>query len=139
MVVDHWTPGTKVALLPGPTGLKLAKIEMGIILALFPLLAILVAGMAIAGEGYASSPFLTLIMVLVAGDIVSSSIASARCNRKLRAEVRAGYTTSARRFNEVDQVDVHTGYVIRVAGEPPLTRGQYDERAERIRDHIKEM
>lgn len=137
MVVDQWLPGAKVALLPGKTGNQLAKLEIVIILALFPLLVLLSAGMAMTGEGYASSPFLTAIMVLVACDLISSSIVSVRCHQRFRAEASAGYTTSARRFNEVAQVDVRTGYVIRAAGERPLTRGQYDERAESIHAYIR--
>jgi hypothetical protein len=138
MVVDQWAPGKIVRLLPGATGARLAKIEIGILFALFPLLAILVAGMAITEDGYASSPFLVMVVVLIAGDVVLSSVVSARCNRKFRAEAKAGYTTSARRFNDVDQVDVQTGHVIRIAGERPLTRNQYAERVDRIRAHIQD-
>jgi hypothetical protein len=138
VVVDQWVPGAKVTLLPGKTGNQLAKAEVVILLALFPLLAILVAGMAITGAGYASSPFLTLVMILVVCDVICSFVVSALCDRKLRAEARAGYTTSVRRFNDVAEVEVRTGYVIRAAGEPPLTRDQYADRAARIHAHIKE-
>jgi hypothetical protein len=137
-VVDQWVPGMKVALLPGKTGNQLARAEVAIILALFPLLVILAAGMAITQDGYASSPFLTLVMILIVCNVLSSSVVSALCNRRLRAEARAGYTTSVRRFTEVAEVDFRTGYVIRAAGEPPLTRDQYADRAERIHAHIQE-
>jgi hypothetical protein len=138
VVVDPWVPGAKVTLLPGKTGNQLAKAEVAILLGLFPLLAILVAGMAITGARYASSPLLTLVMILVVCDVVSSFVVSALCDRKLRAEARAGYTTSVRRFNDVAEVEVRTGYVIRAAGEPPLTRDRYDERAARIHAHIEQ-
>jgi len=121
MVVDKWAPGAKVAMLPGASGFKLARIEIRIILALFPLLLTLVAGMAITGGGYGSSPFLTVVMGLIICDVVGSFIASALCNSKFRTEKRAGHTTSTRRVNEVAKVDIDTGYVIRLAGEPSLT------------------
>lgn len=138
MVVGQWMPGAKVVMLPGASGFKLAKIEIGTLLALFPLLLVLVAGMAITGNGYGASPFLTLVMSLIVCDVIGSFVASVLCNRKFRAEERAGYTTSTRRFNQVDEVDVDTGYVIRLAGEPSLTRDQYAKRVERIRAHIEE-
>lgn len=139
MVVDQWAPGVKVAMLPGVSGFKLAKIEIGILLALFPLLLILVVGMVITGGGYGSSQFLTVVMGLIVCDVIASFIVSAACNRRFRAESGAGYTTSTRRFNDVDEVDVASGCVVRLAGEPSLTRDQHAQRVARINAHSRNI
>lgn len=61
------------------------------------------------------------------------------CNKlgdaKEKAELRAGYTTAARGNNEVARVHSPTGIVMRRAGQPNLTRAQWEQAMCRVRDY----
>ncbi len=53
-------------------------------------------------------------------------------NRKERAELAAGYTTSAQGNNEVVRLHSPTGVVMRNAGEPNLTKLQWEAAMARV-------
>ena len=53
--------------------------------------------------------------------------------RKLKAEVRAGYTTSAQGFNQVRRVHSPTGVVMREAGQMNLSRAEWESAMVRVR------
>jgi hypothetical protein len=107
---------------------------MGIVLLSVPpglvLLLVLAVGMMIRGEGFGGSVFLTSVMVVILVDIAFAFVATTWFGFRRAEEVRAGYTTTANEFPRLPQVDPTTGMVIRLAGEPLLSR---EERRERIR------
>lgn len=59
------------------------------------------------------------------------------CNKvgdhKGKAEIRAGYTTSAQGNNEVVRLHSPTGVVMREAGQPNLTKPQWEAAMARVR------
>ena len=54
-------------------------------------------------------------------------------DRKRKAEASAGYTTSAQGNNEVVRLHSRTGVVMREAGQPNLTKPQWEAAMARVR------
>jgi hypothetical protein len=117
-------------VLPGRSAWSI----MGVVLLSVPpglaLLLMLAVGMSVSGEGYGGSVFLTSAMVAILVDIAFAFVTMTWFGFRRAEEVRAGYTTTANEFPHHPQVDPTTGMVIRLAGEPLLSR---EERRERIR------
>lgn len=101
------------------------------------LLLVLVVGMIATGQGYAETPVLVGAMLLLLMDaiILAPAVVIALHVRK-SSEVRAGYTTVTNQYPEVDQIDPNSGYVVRLAGEETLSRGEYFERIRLIREAV---
>jgi hypothetical protein len=118
------------------SGRKLAQIGIMLVGALLLLLVVLSAGMAISGEGYASSPFLSVVMLLMIVSFIAELVVSALRGRRFKKEAKAGYTTSTRRYLDVPEVDPETGCVVRLAGESPLTPALHEERMRLIREFL---
>jgi hypothetical protein len=97
-------------------------------------MVILVTGMLLRGSGYGGSPFLTGVMVLVLLDILYLVFIVVWSSIRKRREVRAGYTTVANQYREVEQIDPKTGRIVRLAGEELLTRDEYLRRVALIRE-----
>jgi hypothetical protein len=122
-----WIPGPDLVrreLLPGPTSVELEESERGKV-ALFFLtgLAVGIVGGVLAFLGWPAGIALIVLGVLI---FVIPIIPLTRRYRARRQEEHdAGYTLSRSGPRECDFVDPATGFVFRAAGEPPLTRAQY--------------
>jgi hypothetical protein len=57
-----------------------------------------------------------------------------RAGARTRAEHLAGYTVSRRKAPDIPQVDARTGYVIRPAGAPELSKQQEAAAVKRVRE-----
>lgn len=136
MVVEVWRPGIKKRVLAGVSSRNLAQIGFVLVIVLLILLIILVVGMATTGEGYASSRFLSVVMVLMIATFVAEVAVTGLRARRTKREIRAGYTTSTRQHLELPEVDPETGCVVRLPGESPLTPGLAEERMRLIREFL---
>ncbi|WP_454859215.1 hypothetical protein [Promicromonospora soli] len=130
MADETWRPGIEMDTLSGRSvwsimGFVLLSVPPGLVL-----LLVLAVGMMVSGEGYGGSAFLTSVMVVILVDIAFALVTTTWFGFRSAEEVRAGDTTTANEFPHLPQVDPTTGVVIRLAGEPLLSR---EERRERIR------
>lgn len=126
---DH-SPVRVVELVPGPPLRRLqhdlAKSAGGLVVSGF------LAGLAVAIWGRDYPPIaLALVgiaLVLAAATLVLIPLAFRQRSR----EAAAGYTTAPTAFINLATVDDRTGAVLREAGEPLLSSGEYDSQ----RSHV---
>ncbi len=130
-MVSEWVPGERRDMLSGRPGIVWGRWMLGCALAV-PVLAVLLAvGMGVSGRGYGESYVLFAGMAILGADVLALVVFQILASVKLRAEHRSGYTT-ARDEVDFDEVDYRSGYVIRRAGEPLLSREQREFRAHAI-------
>ncbi|MDR7382217.1 hypothetical protein [Promicromonospora iranensis] len=101
------------------------------------LLIVLVVGMLVRGTGYGGSPFSTVVMIAILLDAAFLNWVVIWVQAKKRREARAGYATVMNEKSGLEQVDSRTGRVIRLAGEPFLTRQEHLRRIGLIRESVK--
>ncbi|WP_295127634.1 hypothetical protein [uncultured Leifsonia sp.] len=78
-------------------------------------------------------PAAVAFIVTVIGGMGFGWVCSLMSDRKERAELAAGYTTSAQGNNKVVRWHSPTGVVMREAGEPNLTKPQWEAAMARVR------
>lgn len=136
MVVENWRPDIRVELVKGASAKRWAQWMTVFALSGLILLAILFTGMALSGSGYGESPFLVAVVGLLVVDAISALVAFLGTLRVERRERLRGYT-STREHLELLEVDISTGYAMRMPGEKPLSREERNRRVEtieRVRD-----
>jgi len=90
-------------------------------------------GIAIRGAGYADSPALAALLILMILGGVYYIVSSVRFGRRLKAEARAGYTTCVGQAESLDEVDWKSARVIRLGTEPPMDRAELQKRTDAVR------
>lgn len=121
-------------LLPGPTVFQWSGYAlMSCALGLVGMIGALVCAVTIVSASQQWDPvtitFLALLLLGFAGGWVLNKLS----DRKGRAELAAGYTTSAQGNNEVIRLHSRTGVVMREAGQPNLTKPQWEAAMARVR------
>jgi hypothetical protein len=93
----------------------------------------LICGLTIVSASQQWDPvtitFLALLFLGFGGGWVLNKLS----DRKGQAELAAGYTTSAQGNNEVMRLHSRTGVVMREAGQPNLTKPQWEAAMARVR------
>lgn len=93
---------------------------------------VLVIGMLAIGGGYGESGILTALMGLILIDVLLLCYFGTMSAWRERAERKHGYTTVLDKTG-LCEVDIDSGYVIRLATEKPLKPAERDERRAAIR------
>ena len=78
-------------------------------------------------------PFVVVWLVTSVGDIIALNLIIVS---RGKAERAAGYTTVPTGDADLDRVDPHTGIVLRDAGQPRLTRGQWRIARRQAREYV---
>jgi hypothetical protein len=126
-MVGPWVAGQSYPVLAGTPAIRWGRRAL-LATAIVPVLIVMLGiGMALSGEGYGESGFLVIVMAVLVVDVVLMCVFYALSAIKERAERKSGYSTVRDRSN-LCEVDVESGFIIRLAGEPPL---RLDERARR--------
>lgn len=129
-----WSPGIKHEMVPGRPALFWSRafrwiryVWLGSIL--------WIAWLFVRLYGEPASPlFIGLIFLLGASVIGMRVIGDGPWKRRKDAELTAGYSTVLGGELGVDFVDAKTSRVIRLAGEPPISRDEYRSRLAAIRE-----
>ncbi len=78
-------------------------------------------------------PVTFAFMLLFAGGLAVLTFGVWMMNRKAKREVDAGYTTMAQGYYNVERRHSPTGVIMRAAGEPALTREQWERAMQSVR------
>ena len=87
----------------------------------------------------ALDPVIVTAMTVCIGGWTLVMVLKPVSNRKEKAEILAGYTTSAQGNNEVARLHSPTGVVMRNAGEPDLTKPQWEVAMTRVRAYQESL
>jgi hypothetical protein len=120
-------------LLPGRTVNQLggyALCSMGV--ALIGMVGALVYAFTIVARDQRWDPFTVGFLTLFGLGILVAWIFNLVGDRKGKAEVHAGYTTAAQGNNQVARLHSPTGVVMRSAGEPNLTKVEWEAAMRRV-------
>jgi hypothetical protein len=121
----------RVELLRGDSSIEILRGAWGA--ALYVSIVIAVVGTVILlGRDDIQLVWIVPVTLLSGGAILAFRYY--RAGIRTRAEHRAGYTVLRRKAPDIPQVDAMTGYVIRPAGAPELSKQQQDAAVKRVRE-----
>lgn len=138
MTEEEWRPDLVGEMRSGKsawewTGYSLWAVWPGLLL-----LAIVMIGMLITGKGYGEVQFLTVVMGMFLATVAYAVVTGFIAQMRRSEEKRAGYTTTTNEFPHLPQIDPRTKRIVRLAGEPLLSREQYQDRIRLINEAIAE-
>jgi hypothetical protein len=134
--VEEWSVDLRQDTLPGKSAWAIAGLITRGVGPAIALLVALFAGMLITGQVYLESPVLLVLAILSAVSGSYIVFTGIWLGFKRAEEKRAGYTTLANEFPHLPQIDPRTKRVVRLAGEPLLSREQYQERIRLINEAV---
>ena len=121
-------------LLPGPTAYQLAGWVLASLgVGAFGAVGALIWGFALAPRTTAWDLLGVVMITMFAGGGLAAFVFDRWSNSKTKKEIAAGFTTKVNGNNQVECVHSRTGVVIREAGEPNLTREQWEAAMNRVR------
>ena len=129
----EWKPGQKVQVLRGWPSLLYGKMMIGASLSIAIFAILLGVSIWISGEGWAESRLSATLFLLAIIAILADAFLVLLLRRREKAEVARGYTTLRGDHQDVGEVEVDTGYVIRMPGEPYLPPDERRRRMQIIR------
>ncbi len=130
---ENWTVRE---LIPGPTAKRWAR--CGLLAAAvcgFGMAGALVCALTIVARTERLDPLTITFLALAGAGLLAASAFLWLSDRKQKAEVAAGYTTVAQGNNDVERLHSPTGVVMRAAGEPNLTKAQWEAAIAKVRSY----
>ena len=125
--------GDSKKLLAGPPASAITRLAGLLALLIVPMIAITAVPVFVLGDAFGDSAVFGLALVAILLLLAATGVVHTAAKIKEAREFYAGYTTVMRAHVGVDQIDPESGRVVRVAGEPFLTRDQYDSRLALVR------
>ncbi|MFE7505355.1 hypothetical protein [Promicromonospora sp. NPDC057488] len=125
--------GDQNEMLAGRSAAEFFRLSRRLALLIAPAIVITAVLMLVLGDSFAGSVAFGIAVVVVLALVVVAGLAQSKAKFKEAREFYAGYTTLRGVHPAVDQVDPRSGRVIRVAGEPFLTRDEHDSRTALVR------
>jgi hypothetical protein len=95
----------------------------------------LVCALSIVARTERLDPLTITFLALAGAGLLAASAFLWLSDRKQKAEVGAGYTTLAQGNNDVERLHSPTGVVMRAAGEPNLTKAQWEAAIAKVRSY----
>lgn len=127
----HWE---RREVVPGPTAKQWARAGLWSVgVSGIGAVGGLACALTIVAQTQSLDPLTVAFLVMVVGGIGVGWFCNWMSDRKEKRELAAGYTTSAQGNNEVVRLHSPTGVVMREAGQPNLTKPQWDAAMARVR------
>lgn len=138
MTEEEWRPDLAGEMRSGKSAWEWTGYALWAVWPTLVLLAIVMIGMLVTGKGYAEAPVLTVVMGMFLASVAYLLFAGFRAQVRRSEEKRAGCTTATNEFPHLPQIDPRTKRIVRLAGEPLLSREQYQDRIRLIDEAIAE-
>jgi hypothetical protein len=124
------------ALLPGKTASQWSGIALvGGAAWLVGTVGAAICGVTVVRQTGRLDPVTVAFLALFAVGFAVLALGVKLMERKARKEIAAGYTTMAQGHYEVERRHSPTGVVMRAAGQPPLTREQWERAMQKVRTY----
>lgn len=123
-------------LLPGPTAMQWANYTL-IALAACAISAIgaVAYALLVIARTQRLDPVAVSFVAAFLLSLVIAYVLNHVAHQKVKREVQSGYTTAAQGHNEVPRLHSPTGVVMREAGQPNLTKTEWEAAMSRVRAH----
>lgn len=130
--------GERTSMLRGRSAVYLMELSARMAVLVGVLIGVTAVLALILGERFSGRSVFGFAVAVILLLFVATGVVHTTGKMKEARELHAGYTTIMRSHKNVDQIDPSSGRVVRSAGEPFLTKDQYETRIaqmEGLRSH----
>lgn len=131
--MNEWRPGIEYQQLKGMSAMRRARLGIVWNTAFLASLFLGVALWLARGQAFMDSLWAALVMASAFISSMPTGAYMAGYEVRLKQEARAGYATARGRSIDLVEVDWMSSQVIRLAGEPRLSREEYTRRVALVR------